>query len=75
MVTYRLHGERVRVLLDEHNMSVTDGAKKLGVSRSYFSSLLAGARPLSPSVRRRLRARLPFKLVEPIWTVEVASPP
>lgn len=41
-------------------MTITEGAEKLGVSRSYFSQLLAGRRPLSPKVRRRLLANAPF---------------
>lgn len=41
-------------------MTITEGAEKLGVSRSYFSQLLAGRRALSPKVRRRLLANAPF---------------
>lgn len=58
---YRLLGHRVRELVAERNLTITDAAQKLGVSRSYFSQLLAGARLLSPRVRRRLLARLPFR--------------
>ena len=55
-----LRGNRVRALLGRRNMTITEGAEKLGVSRSYFSQLLVGRRPLSPKVRRRLLANAPF---------------
>ena len=58
---YHLRGDRVRQLLDENNLTVTAGARRLGVCRSYFSQLLAGARTLSPKVRRHLLSRAPFK--------------
>ena len=58
--SYLLRGNRVRALLGRRNMTITEGAEKLGVSRSYFSQLLAGRRPLSPKVRRRLLANAPF---------------
>ena len=57
---YLLRGNRVRALLGRRNMTLTEGAEKLGVSRSYFSQLLAGRRALSPKVRRRLLANAPF---------------
>ncbi len=55
-----LRGNRIRALLGRCHMTITEGAARLGVSRSYFSQLLAGRRPLSPKVRRRLLARPPF---------------
>ena len=55
-----LRGNRVRALLGRRNMTITEGAQKLGVSRPYFSQLLAGRRGLSPKVRRRLLANAPF---------------
>lgn len=55
-----LRGNRVRALLGRRNMTLTEGAERLGVSRSYFSQLLAGRRVLSPKVRRRLLANAPF---------------
>lgn len=55
-----LRGNRVRALLGRCHMTLTEGAERLGVSRSYFSQLLAGRRPLSPKVRRRLLACPPF---------------
>ena len=55
-----LRGNRVRALLGRCHMTLTEGAARLGVSRSYFSQLLAGRRPLSPKVRRRLLACPPF---------------
>jgi len=58
--SYVLRGNRVRALLGRRNMTITEGAEKLGVSRSYFSQLLAGRRALSPKVRRRLLANAPF---------------
>ena len=57
---YLLRGNRVRALLGRRNLTLTEGAQMLGVSRSYFSQLLAGRRPLSPKVRRRLLANAPF---------------
>ena len=58
--SYLLRGNRVRALLGRRNMTLTEGADKLGVSRSYFSQLLAGRRAHSPKVRRRLLANAPF---------------
>jgi len=55
-----LRGNRVRALLGRCHLTLTEGAEKLGVSRSYFSQLLAGRRALSPKVRRRLLACPPF---------------
>ena len=55
-----LRGNRVRALLGRRNLTITEGAEKLGVSRSYFSQLLAGRRGLSPKVRRRLLVCEPF---------------
>ena len=49
-----------RALLGRRNLTITEGAEKLGVSRSYFSQLLAGRRTLSPKVRRRLLSHAPF---------------
>jgi transcriptional regulator with XRE-family HTH domain len=57
---FRLRGNRVRALLGRRNLTLTEGAERLGVSRSYFSQLLAGRRALSPKVRRRLLANAPF---------------
>ncbi len=55
-----LRGNRVRARLGRCHMTLTEGAARLGVSRSYFSQLLAGRRTLSPKVRRRLLACPPF---------------
>ena len=55
-----LRGNRVRALLGRRNLTITEAAEMLGVSRSYFSQLLAGRRGLSPKVRRRLLANAPF---------------
>ena len=57
---FLLRGNRVRALLGRRNLTITEGAEMLGVSRSYFSQLLAGRRGLSPKVRRRLLANPPF---------------
>lgn len=64
-----LRGNRVRALLGRRNLTITEGAQKLGVSRSYFSQLLAGRRGLSPKVRRRLLANAPFCELSPddLW--------
>ena len=66
---YLLRGNRVRALLGRRNMTLTEGAERLGVSRSYFSQLLAGRRALSPKVRRRLLASAPFSELSPddLW--------
>lgn len=70
---YFLRGNRVRALLGRRNLTITEGAEKLGVSRSYFSQLLAGRRTLSPKVRRRLLTLPPFSELsaEDLWR----SPP
>lgn len=64
-----LRGNRVRALLGRRNLTITEGAEKLGVSRSYFSQLLAGRRGLSPKVRRRLLVNAPFCELSPddLW--------
>lgn len=64
-----LRGNRARALLGRRNLTITEGAEKLGVSRSYFSQLLAGRRGLSPKVRRRLLANAPFSELsaEDLW--------
>ncbi len=50
-------------------MTITEGAEQLGVSRSYFSQLLAGRRAISPKVRRRLLVCPPFCELTPddLW--------
>ncbi len=66
---WRLRGNRVRALLGRCHMTITEGAEQLGVSRSYFSQLLAGRRALSPKVRRLLLACPPFCELAPhdLW--------
>lgn len=73
---FRMNGPQVRRLAAEHNLTINEAADKLGVSRSYFSQLLAGARLLSPRVRRRLLARLPFRELSAteLWEPVDASP-
>jgi len=74
--TWLLRGNRVRALLGRHNMTLTEGAQKLGVSRSYFSQLLAGRRALSPKLRRRLLANAPFSELAPedLWRAPPEEP-
>jgi transcriptional regulator with XRE-family HTH domain len=57
-------------------MTLTEGAEKLGVSRSYFSQLLAGRRALSPKVRRRLIANAPFSelAADDLWRAPPEEP-
>ncbi len=71
-----LRGNRVRALLGRHNMTLTEGAERLGVSRSYFSQLLAGRRGLSPKVRRRLLVSAPFSELSPddLWRAPPEEP-
>ncbi|MES2643868.1 MAG: helix-turn-helix transcriptional regulator [Myxococcota bacterium] len=66
---YVLRGPRVRALLGRSHLSVTEGAQKLCISRTYFSQLLAGTRALSPKVRRRLLETEPFRALAPteLW--------
>lgn len=73
---YLLRGNRVRALLGRRNMTLTEGAEKLGVSRSYFSQLLAGRRTLSPKVRRRLLANAPFSelAADDLWCAPPEEP-
>lgn len=69
-VVYRLRADVVEALLGRRHMTATEGAAALGVSRSYFSQLLAGKRALSPKVRRRLLANAPFSEIpsHDLWT-------
>lgn len=71
-----LRGNRVRALLGRKNMTLTEGAERLGVSRSYFSQLLAGRRGLSPKVRRRLLSNAPFSELAPedLWRAPPEEP-
>lgn len=71
-----LRGNRVRALLGRCHMTLTEGAEKLGLSRSYFSQLLAGRRTLSPKVRRRLLACPPFCALaaEELWRAPPEEP-
>ena len=71
-----IRGNRVRALLGRCHLTLTEGAEKLGVSRSYFSQLLAGRRTLSPKVRRRLLACPPFCELAPhdLWREPPAEP-
>lgn len=73
---YLLRGNRVRALLGRRNLTLTEGAEKLGVSRSYFSQLLAGRRALSPKVRRRLLANAPFSELssDDLWRAPPEDP-
>ena len=66
----------MRALLGRRNMTITEGAATLGVSRSYFSQLLAGRRALSPKVRRRLLASAPFSELPPedLWRAPPEEP-
>ena len=59
-VRYRLRGDLVRQALAEAHLTIGEGARRLGISRSYLSQLLAGARNPSPRLRRRLTSRTPF---------------
>jgi excisionase family DNA binding protein len=69
MLRYRLRQDTLRQLLAEHHLSITDAARQLGVSRSYLSQLIRGARYPSPRLRRRMLRRAPFKLLAPdeLW--------
>lgn len=60
MIRYRLRGDAIKQFLADQHLSISDGARRLGVSRSYFSQLLAGARHPSPKIRRLLLNRPPF---------------
>lgn len=66
---YLLKEVEVRRMLDDANLTLSEAAALLGVSRSYFSQLLAKKRPLSPKVRRKLLVAPRFKdlLAEGLW--------
>lgn len=49
---YFLLSSRVRDIVDEHHITHATVARRLGVSRAYWSQLLNGRRSLSPSTRR-----------------------
>lgn len=49
---YFLRPSRVRDIVDEHHITHATVARRLGVSRAYWSQLINGKRALSPSIRR-----------------------
>ena len=51
---YFLLSSRVRDIVDEHHITHATVARRLGVSRAYWSQLLNRRRGLSPAVRRRI---------------------
>jgi len=63
MAKFYFKGPQVRKLLDDHDMTMSDGAHRLRVSRSYFSQLVNRVRALSPRIRRCLKEKRPFNLV------------
>jgi transcriptional regulator with XRE-family HTH domain len=51
---YLLRADHVRDFIDGLHQTQSWAARHLGLSRSYWSQLMNGRRPLSPSVRRLL---------------------
>ena len=49
-----LRSDRVRALIDRQHLTHAQVAERLGFTRSYWSQLLNGHRPLAPTTRRRL---------------------
>ena len=51
---YILVKEPIEVALDAHHLTHADFARQLGISRSHWSQLLNGHRPVMARVRRAL---------------------
>ena len=51
---YFLRPSRIRELIDERHLTHGAVAAHLGVSRAYWSQLVNGHRPLTPTARRKL---------------------
>ncbi len=62
-ICYRINESRVREILAAANLTIAEGARRLGISRSYLSQLLAGTRNPSPRLRRRFTSRSPFRRI------------
>jgi len=57
-------GDLIRDCLDELGISVTDGAKALGVTRATLSRLLNGKASVSPEMAVRLEKALGYDLAQ-----------
>ncbi len=51
---YLLRSSRIRDVVDAHHLTHAAVARRLGLSRAYWSQLLNGHRALTPSTRRLL---------------------
>ncbi len=49
-----LRSDRIRAIIDAHHLTHAQAAQRLGFTRSYWSQLVNGRRPLAPTTRRRL---------------------
>lgn len=75
MIRYRLRQPNFVELLAVNDLTITDAARELKLSRSYLSQLISGARFLSARVRRRMRTREPFRQVDRTELFERVEPP
>ena len=67
---YYLKTSQILDVLDQHGWTQSRLARRLGLCRSYVSQVVHAQRPLSPSVRARLRTCAIFRDVadEQLWT-------
>lgn len=56
-----LRQREIKNLLEHNHLTMGDVAKRLRISRSYFSLLVHGHRQPSPRLRRRILSCAPFK--------------
>lgn len=49
---YFFRPERIRAIIDDHHLTHADVARRLGLSRAYWSQLINIKRALTPSTRR-----------------------
>ena len=49
-----LRSDRIRAIVDANHLTHAQVAQQLGFTRSYWSQLVNGRRPLAPTTRRRL---------------------
>jgi hypothetical protein len=68
---YRLQTKIIEEILDQNDMSHASIATELGISKSHWSHLYRGQRPLTPRVRKSIRKHILLKTcsVDELWKI------
>ena len=69
----RLKAEALWEILDRLNMTQSELARSLGITRGYLSLLVGGRRSPSPAVRRRMQDTLGVEDFDVLFTMEDCS--